>query len=483
MLSGVEPRGFSQGATARRVEGRSRRGWRRLGSAGVVRDGRGPRRAGTREGAEEQGAMLVLATFAIIMLLMVAGVAIDLGTAYASGRQMQNAADASALAATNELECLIGAPGSTAPPPGVGCQDYPATPASVYSVAQQVATDNGVVTAGAGMFTCEMVYYDPTTGGYTHSQAFQCDTPYGPTGWYSTGGQGTSQVPPGNYADLAGVYVKVGSSQSTSFGGITGTTTTAEHRQAAAAIQPADLIGSLFFACAYTNYYAYSGPSPNPNPPNLLNPESSSGEAGFVPLQTSSSQFPANWDLSIFVGQSTANPGPETFSSSGGYSGTAGYTVNPAALYNASTNSPIYLLWGPQQADNCDLHSSSSKGLVAQLNGDIPTSAYILTGGKVGQVNPPLAASGCIIDPSSGTVTGAPGCILIVPIAVGSNGGSGSSGQVWCVAFGKFVYVPGASSTNSASFGFLGLVQNISVGPSASGAPAPDGLDTVRLVQ
>lgn len=398
--------------------------------------------------------MLVLATFAIIMLLMVAGVAIDLGTAYAGGRQMQNAADAAALAATSELECVMFSP--DAAPPGVGCQTLPAKPGAVGVVAQTVANENGA----AGPIVCEMEYYNPS-GGYSHSSSEECDNPYGTNGWYATSALATTPNAP-NYANLAGVYVEVASSQATSFGGITGTTSTAEHRQAAAAIQQimGSSLGSSFFACA----------SASNSTDDLLTPEpsSASNQPGFLALGSSSALSANGITLDSDMQYNGGDP--------------AGYLINSAALYNSTTQLPTYNIWGPSGTATCGLGSAASKGLVLSLNTPLPNTESIKAGDTAGQIyNPVLVADGC-----TGTESSAQsGCKLVVPICVGSNGATGSNGVLWCVGFGEFEYL-GASTnspSNSASFGFLGLAPNATAGPGASGPPSPSGINVVRLVQ
>jgi len=426
--------------------------WRDPGHRCSGRAAADPRRASRRARArcghrspDEQGAMLVLATFAIIMLLMVAGVAIDLGTAYAGGRQMQNAADAAAFAGASELECVLFSP--NADPPGVGCQTMPANPSDVYTVVTSVAAENGAT----GSLTCEMEYYDSSTGGYTHSQAEQCDNPYGTSGWYANTAVATTPNAP-NYSNLAGVYVEVGTSQGTFFGGITGTTSTAEHRQAAAAIEQiaGSSLGSAFFACASAATTDLLSPEPS----------SASGEPGFLQLGTPPPGIVIDTDMQY----NGANP--------------AGYLVNPAALYSPSTQTgPVYNIWGPSGTATCGLRSHASKGLV-HLTTPLPNTERIKPGVTAGQIyNPVLVASGCTGKERNAQV----GCRLVVPVCVGSNQANGANGVLWCVGFGEFEYLSG--SKNSATFGFLGLAANATAGPTSSGPPSPSGINVVRLVE
>jgi len=65
-----------------------------------------------KSGRTERGQALVIIVFAILALLVVAGLAIDGGTVYLERRRMQNAADAAALAGTRKLaEAMCAKPG------------------------------------------------------------------------------------------------------------------------------------------------------------------------------------------------------------------------------------------------------------------------------------------------------------------------------------------------------------------------------------
>ena len=65
-----------------------------------------------KSGRTERGQALVIIVFAILALLVVAGLAIDGGTVYLERRRMQNAADAAALAGTRKLaEATCAEPG------------------------------------------------------------------------------------------------------------------------------------------------------------------------------------------------------------------------------------------------------------------------------------------------------------------------------------------------------------------------------------
>lgn len=400
---------------------------------------------GERRNPDEQGAMLVLATFAIIMLLMVAGVAIDLGTAYAGGRQMQDAADAAALAATNELECVLFAPGSTTPPAGVGCQTLPATAADVGSVALTVAKDDG---ASPTQVTCEII--GPYTGGA--APGYATVAPCSPTSGWAPGG-----VPaPG----VAGVYVSTGNGQATFFGGITGTTHTNEVRQAAATIQPLTGAGSPILFCADSTVTSGLGNS-NANstlPPLLL----------AATAQTTSDQF-----IPAGPGYSSVT---DVFPKAGtDASGELGYEVNPSAIGQQN-----YLLHAPNGGnsgkgiDRCGVGSSQFKGDAGSGTFTLPGPVSFRNGEVAGPFNTNLANQPGCSGLYSGHVAG--NCDILVPICVGTT----SNEELYCVTFGNFDVTHVTKTKVNGTFLGLG---NATQGSTGTGNPTFGVVNVVRLVQ
>jgi len=80
---------------------------------------------------EESGQALVIMVFALVALLVVAGLAIDGGAAFLERRRMQNSADASALAGTRLLAEAI-------------CGESAATDAAIFAEVKRYAESNGV---------------------------------------------------------------------------------------------------------------------------------------------------------------------------------------------------------------------------------------------------------------------------------------------------------------------------------------------------
>jgi hypothetical protein len=369
-------------------------------------------RVARRRSMEEDGVVLVLLAVGMVVFLGVAGVAIDLGVAYASSRQMQNAADAAAMAGAQELECLKFTPASNT----VGCQVFPATAAAVASVVTSTATTNG---ADASQLTCDVIsgYIPGTTPDY--QVIGPCSDPSSWTLYLN------SADAAGQEAD--GVYVETGTTEHAIFGGSTGVRNLTQQRQAAATVQSLVAGGSPLLACAYNQTNQQTGGSD----PDLLVPSASSP---------------------------------------------SGYAVNPAALYDAGTNGPQYLLHSPQ-VDQCGLHSSGWNGLAdeSQTWSTLPGYLPILTGTKAGPVTTALANQ-----QNCASLDGNVGCVLVLPICLTSNGTSGINGSLYCAADGAFKLL--SATSNSQEFGFVGLV-NASSGITGQGNPDPNGVNVVTLIQ
>lgn len=372
-----------------------------------------------RRSREEDGVILVLLAVGLVVFLGVAAVAIDLGVAYASSRQMQNAADAAAMAGAQELECLKFAGSMTTDT--VGCQVFPATAAAVASVVTSAAANNG---ADTSQLTCEVIsgYVPGTTPDY--QVLGPCSTT-------------SSWVPYLNAADAAGqqadgVYVMTGTTEHAFFGGSTGVRNLTQQRQAAATVQSLAGASAPLLACAFN--------------------------------QTSQQDGTALPDLLL---TSATSP--------------SGYAENPAALYNSSTQSPQYFLHG-QHVDTCNLASQGWKGVADQGQSwpTLPGWLPMKTGDKAGPIRVQLAnQTGCTTD-GNGEISGTNGCVLVLPICTDSNGGAGQNGNLFCAGYGAFELLSGTS--NSQEFGFLGLA-NVSAGVTDQGNPDPNGVNVVTLIQ
>ncbi len=94
---------------------------------------------------QEQGQVLVIMVFGLILLLVVAGLAIDGGTIFLERRRMQNAADAGALAGTRQLAQSI-----------CGSESPAATDAAVLEAVNEYVVDRN----HAGGFEASYVHFE-----------------------------------------------------------------------------------------------------------------------------------------------------------------------------------------------------------------------------------------------------------------------------------------------------------------------------------
>jgi hypothetical protein len=116
----------------------------------------------------ERGQALVIMVFGIVVLLIVAGLAVDGGTVLTERRHAQNAADASSLAGTRLLAGAI-------------CEEPSATDAAILAEVRRLAEENGVRNAAAGV-RAEYVDQDETPLGMVGAGSI----PVGSTGISAT---------------------------------------------------------------------------------------------------------------------------------------------------------------------------------------------------------------------------------------------------------------------------------------------------------
>lgn len=178
------------------------------------------RRSGPRAHGED-GAILILVSASILVLAILAANVLDLGQAVVTGRRMQNAADAAALAGTRQLDKVRLSAGSSSP----------ISSATVNDTVLVVATSNG---ADSPLVACTVIQWD--------------QSPLGPC---SNGSLAYR-------AEAAGVLVTAGASNATAFAKVIGVSHTRQNRVAAATVQP--LIGQRapLLVCAF-------GHSPGPD--------------------------------------------------------------------------------------------------------------------------------------------------------------------------------------------------------------------------
>jgi Flp pilus assembly protein TadG len=235
----------------------------------------------------EHGFSIVFVALMMVVMLSIAAFAIDLSQAYASRRQMQNAADDASLGATRALDKARRAGYANA-----------ALNAAVAATASDVAnTRNGSQVA---LYSCTVI-------DRLQNAIASCG---------NSGGWTASAVNGGP----AGVLVQAGVTQSTFFAGLIGQSTTTARTSAAATIQPLKLASGPFIICGNPLNDGYD----ILNPDGSINPTKTAA-LGTFPVQAS--QLPRCNGPSEFKGK--ARDGAATFTVPGiavgdggnGYSG------------------------------------------------------------------------------------------------------------------------------------------------------------------
>lgn len=178
---------------------------------------------------DERGVTIVLVALTMVGLLGISALAIDLGQAYASHRQMQNAADAAALAGTRALDKARRAGFLTS-----------ALNTSVATTVTDVATRNGAQTA---KITCKVVRWNYYLDNSQVSGA--CNQPAVWTIDAVNGG-------------ATGVAVTVGTTNTTFFGSAIKQSAPSTSASAAATIEPLASGSAPFIICGDASNDGYN---------------------------------------------------------------------------------------------------------------------------------------------------------------------------------------------------------------------------------
>src|SRR5438067_1266981 len=162
---------------------------------------------------DEQGFSIVLVALLMVAMLIIAAIALDGGQAYADHRQMQNAADAAALAGARALE-------------GVRFRGSLTTDVNAQALAQ--ATNNGA-SSSASHYSCAVIDKSQNT------IAACTDT--------------STWSDPVTIRRAVGVSVHAGKIRTSAFGGVIGAHSLSVDGAAAASIQPLTGGDSPFMVC------------------------------------------------------------------------------------------------------------------------------------------------------------------------------------------------------------------------------------------
>jgi Flp pilus assembly protein TadG len=230
-----------------------------------------------QRGHGDEGAILIFLAMSITLLLIMAALVLDGGSAYVQRRQGQNAADAAAMAGARALDRY------RFPPAG--------TTADITTISSQVtsvATTNGATS----VVSCRLFNFDQIG---TSNDLGDC-----------------SSATAANSAE--GVRVTLSSTRSTYFGGITGRTTTTATTSAAASIQELTSIAAPFLICGNPAKGGYNllNPDGTLNPSNAQNAGEMTIHGSQVPDCGAGSQFKgliSNDDIELNVWSSIGTQG------------------------------------------------------------------------------------------------------------------------------------------------------------------------------
>jgi hypothetical protein len=210
----------------------------------------------SRRARGDDGAILIFLGLSIGMLLVIAALVLDGGSAYVQRRQGQNSADAAAMAGTRALDRYRFPPAGTTP-----------DVTTISSQVAAVATANGTTTVVA----CRLFNYDQVG---TANDLGAC-----------------TSAAAANSAE--GVRVTLSQTRTTYFGGITGKATTTATTSAAASIQELSSIGAPFLICGNPLKGGYNllNPDGTLNPSNAQNAGEMTIHGSQVPDCGAGSQF------------------------------------------------------------------------------------------------------------------------------------------------------------------------------------------------
>jgi Flp pilus assembly protein TadG len=421
---------------------------------------------------DDRGAATLLVVFLVVaVMLPVAAVSVDLSAAFANRRQMQNAADAAAMAGAQQLADARGGD---------------ATAADIQDAALAVAVENGQDPADPS-FACEVVVADPATSPDTWPSA-AC------TAWSGLTWNGvrvtTRNAVEAAFASTFGLLPGGSGSGDTEAGAV-----------ATASLQALESFAAGPFGLCTGGTTANVDPrrDGSTNNPLLLGSDATGWQIN-----------PAAIGQQFYIYRGTAPPG-----GGGGGGGGQPSDFDHCGLGDSNWNG---LVCPQTQLPSVEFPSPSTSSNPCNDYVRIPTAAdgvgswvWASTGSKVGPTVDKIAGyPPCFSDGEvdlSGPVSFSP-CGLVMPLCDRSNGLTGNSATVHCVAFGAFLIYPdrtwcediadvdpdafptcdpvnqtGNPNPNRGIWGvFLGSAQLIG-GTPGGGTPEPGEIFVINLVQ
>jgi Flp pilus assembly protein TadG len=337
-------------------------------------------------------AAILICLFVVFLVLPVAAVSVDLSSAYANRRQMQNAADAAAQAGAQTMAAV---------------RQGTAAASSLDSTALNVAAQNGSDTSGTG-YSCNVatVSYNPVS------------VTQGPSCASWTGDTAYNAVTVHTHHEVDTFFARA-------ISGAGATSTTADATATATlqkVIPPSDFGNAVFAMCASASAGNGNG--------NGIDP-------AWIPLLvTVNGQFVLN--VGQVAGTATAvGHRYVVWSNAGGNS-----NLSRCGLQSASFDGLICGLAAPPCGQPITLPNDLAVSTGAKVGPTLATMA-----GYPG-------CDGNTLANLSGPTTFSP-CAMVIPVCDSSNGATGTNGTLHCDAWGEFLLSPGSQDKTDSSCTFV----------------------------
>lgn len=410
--------------------------------------GRGAHRLQPWRGDDGVVAILIC-LFVVFLVVPIAGISVDLSSAYANRRQMQNAADAAAEAGAQTLEAV---------------RQGTATASSLDTTVKDVAAQNGSDTSGAD-YSCNVATVDYSSDPPGVTQGPSCAS------W--TGDTTYTAVTVHTHHDVSTFFARAIVS-----GGATSTSATASATAAIQGVNNAYVGLSPFALCANAYTKVHGKVTVSTDPPPLLTDDLSAPIAG-----TSPQQYYQKLDLTA-VGSNY-----NVWSNGGGSS-----DVSDCQIQSQNFDGLICGMYEPptDPTNQCLQPITFPSG---------PASGAMLSITNGAVVGPTLATyagfPACNPSDMSGSTVSFTPCGMAVPICdYGQDAGAGVPTLLHCVTFGLFYLSPGTQDSADQSCvqtpgvsqhticgKFIGPADDVVGGTPTSGTPGVSDPVRIALVQ
>ena len=337
---------------------------------------------------DQHGFTIVIVALTMTLMVTITAIVIDLGSIYATHRQVQNAVDAAAMAASRQL--AKGATGGT-----------------ILATAQTVAAANG---ADSSSVVCQIIANTLTP------------TPFP---FLTSGGNPLTCAAYTNHTDYPtadGVWITASKTNNTFFGGVVNASTLSTSAVAAATAQPLRSINAPLFAACGDDQEPDVNATPAAKAPSLLldtngnPPDPTNNPSPALPLRINPN--------AIYSASADRGRGGPVYEVEGPHATSCGAISSS----NKGLLSAPVSVWGGSPP-------TSSAGWNDQVSGGV----------KSGSVRPAVANQpGCDLSSSVG-------CVMLFPVC-DSAVGSGNGVNYRCEFFGSFQLVKANTNTDDVAF-------------------------------